>query len=90
MLLSDLLSLRRVKMTNNLDDLTSGTGIALRQPGTVIVLGAPTGPERRARIGVGHASFALAVADEAIQLEWREKLIRAEVACVAGDGSRLL
>ncbi|HZY40575.1 MAG TPA: VOC family protein [Anaerolineae bacterium] len=78
----DLLGMRRVKMTNNFDDPDSahwywGTGEG--QPGTIITYfeRKPT-RERRARFGAGQTHhFALAVADEATQLEWREKLIDA-------------
>ena len=79
---SDLLGLRRVKMTNNLDDPTSAHwywGAGDGPPGTVITyFQRRLGQERRARMGVGQTHhFALAVADKVAQLEWREKLIQA-------------
>ncbi len=78
----ELLGLRRVKMTSNFDDPNSahwywGTGDG--KPGTLITYfeRKPT-KERRAQIGAGQTHhFALAVADEDTQLEWREKLIKA-------------
>jgi glyoxalase family protein len=79
---SDLLGLRRVKMTNDLDDPTSAHwywGVDEGQPGTVITyLERRPGQGRRARMGVGQTHhFAFAVSDEAIQLKWRDKLIQA-------------
>jgi len=78
----DLLGMRRVKMTNNFDDPDSAHwywGAGDGQPGTLITYfeRKPT-KERRVRMGAGQTHhFALAVADEAIQLEWREKLLSA-------------
>ncbi len=77
---SGLLGMRRLKMTSNFDDPNSAHwywGVGDGQPGTLI-----TYFERkqgyRAQIGIGQTHhFALAVPDEATQLEWREKLIEA-------------
>jgi glyoxalase family protein len=85
---SGLLGMRRVKMTSNFDDPTSahwywgaagdGESIAGR-PGTLITyFERPRG--RRAQMGAGQTHhFALAVPDEATQLEWRDKILRAMV-----------
>jgi glyoxalase family protein len=78
----DLLDLRRVKMTSNFDDPTSAHwywGAGEGKPGTIITyFERKATKERRARMGVGQTHhFALAVADESVQLEWREKLIKA-------------
>lgn len=77
---SDVLGMRRVKMTSNFDDPTSahwywGTGEG--RPGTLITyFERPRG--QRAQMGAGQTHhFALAVADETTQLEWRENLLRA-------------
>jgi len=77
---SDVLGMRRVKMTSNFDDPTSahwywGTGEG--RPGTLITyFERPRG--QRAQMGAGQTHhFALAVADEETQLVWRENLIRA-------------
>ncbi len=78
----ELLGMRRVKMTNNFDDPDSAHwywGAGDGKPGTLITYfeRKPT-RERRVRMGAGQTHhFALAVADEAIQLEWREKLLSA-------------
>ena len=78
----DLLGMRRVKMTNNFDDPDSAHwywGAGEGKPGTLITYfeRQPT-KERRARLGAGQTHhFALAVTDEATQLEWREKLLSA-------------
>jgi glyoxalase family protein len=79
---SDLLGMRRVKMTSNFDDPTSAHwywGVKDGQPGTVITyLQRRPDKERRARMGAGQTHhFALAVPDEETQLQWREKLIQA-------------
>ena len=78
----DLLGMRRVKQTSNFDNPNSahwywGTGAG--RPGTLITyLERDPRKERRARMGAGQTHhFALAVADETTQLEWREKLITA-------------
>lgn len=78
----DLLGMRRVKMTNNFDDPGSAHwywGAGEGRPGTLITyferdpLKSP-----RVRMGAGQTHhFALAVADEASQLEWRERLLAA-------------
>lgn len=78
----ELLGMRRVKMTSNFDDPTQAHwywGVGDGKPGTLITYferDAKRVP--RARFGAGQTHhFALAVADEAAQLEWREKLLRA-------------
>lgn len=75
-----ILGMRRVKMTSNFDDPTSAHwywGVGDGKPGTLITyFERPKG----ARMGMGAGQthhFALAVADEAVQLEWREKLVKA-------------
>jgi len=78
----DLLEMRRVKMTNNFDDPNSAHwywGVGEGKPGTLITyFERDPQKEPRARIGTGQTHhFALAVADEATQLEWREKLVQA-------------
>lgn len=78
----DLLGLRRVKMTSNFDDPASAHwywGAGAGKPGTLITyFERKSNKERRAQLGAGQTHhFALAVQDEATQLEWREKLIKA-------------
>jgi glyoxalase family protein len=77
-----LLGMRRVKVTSNFDDPNSAHwywGIGDGRPGTLITyFGRDPLKERRMRMGAGQTHhFALAVPDEASQLEWREKLLRA-------------
>jgi glyoxalase family protein len=80
--LHGLLRMRRVKMTNNFDDPTSAHwywGVGDGAPGTLITYFErdPTKEPRR-RFGAGQTHhYALAVPDEATQLEWREKLVTA-------------
>ncbi len=77
-----LLGLRRVKMTSNFDDPDSAHwywGVGAGAPGTVITY-FERDPQResRARMGVGQTHhFAFAVPNEAVQLEFQEKLERA-------------
>ncbi|MGE5139197.1 MAG: VOC family protein [Rudaea sp.] len=78
----ELLGMRRVKMTSNFDDPDSAHwywGVGDGRPGTLITyFEHKSGRERRARIGTGQTHhWALAVADEETQLEWRDKLLRA-------------
>jgi glyoxalase family protein len=78
----ELLGMRRVKMTSNFDDPNSAHwywGVGEGKPGTLITYFArDPKQERPSRMGAGQTHhFALAVADEATQLEWREKLVRA-------------
>lgn len=78
----DLLGLRRVKMTSNFDDPKSAHwywGVGDGRPGTLITyFERDPARERPARMGAGQTHhFALAVPDEAAQLEWRERLVRA-------------
>ncbi len=80
----DLLGLRRVKMTNDFDDPDSARwywGVGDGQPGTVITyFERDPRQERQSRMGIGQTHhFALAVPDEATQLDWREKIIRAGI-----------
>jgi glyoxalase family protein len=77
-----LLGMRRVKMTSNFDDPGSAHwywGAADGRPGTLLTyferdpLKSP-----RVRMGAGQAHhFALAVADDESQLDWRERLLAA-------------
>jgi glyoxalase family protein len=78
----DLLGMQRVKMTSNFDDPSSAHwywGVEDGKPGTLITyFERDPSKERRARMGAGQTHhFALAVANEMVQLEWREKLIQA-------------
>lgn len=75
----ELLGMRRVKMTSNFDDPTSAHwywGADNGKPGTLITyFERDPAKVRRARIGTGQTHhFALAVPDEATQIEWRNKL----------------
>lgn len=77
-----LLGMRRVKMTSNFDDPNSAHwywGVGEGKPGTVVTYFERDPLKTRpAQIGIGQTHhFALAVPDEDIQLEYREKLIRA-------------
>lgn len=80
----DLLGLRRLKMTNNFDDPTSAHwywGVGDGHPGTIITY-FERDPNRTkpVKMGAGQTHhFALAVPDDASQLEWREKLIKAGI-----------
>jgi glyoxalase family protein len=77
---SELLGMRRVKMTSNFDDPTQAHwywGVGEGKPGTLITY-FERDPQkvRRARFGAGQTHhYALAVPDETTQLEWREKLL---------------
>lgn len=77
-----LLGMRRVKMTSNFDDPNSAHwywGAGEGAPGTLITY-FERDPSKTNRVTMGAGQthhFALAVQDEAIQLEWREKLIKA-------------
>jgi glyoxalase family protein len=76
----DLLGMRRVKMTSNFDNPSSAHwywGAGEGRPGTIITyFEMPDAPPAQMGAGQTH-HVALAVADEASQLEWREKLLRA-------------
>ena len=80
-----VLGMRRLKMTANFDDPNSAHcywGVGEGKPGTVVTY-FERDPKRtrRAKMGAGQTHhFALAVADEDAQLEWRERLIRAGYA----------
>lgn len=76
-----LLGMRRVKMTSNFDDPTSAHwywGVGEGKPGTLITYFERDPQKTRvARMGAGQTHhFALAVADEDSQLEWRDRLLR--------------
>src|SRR5207244_11237497 len=78
----ELLGLRRVKMTSNLDDPTSVYwywGVDDGRPGTLITyFERHPGKTPRMRMGAGQTHhYAFAVADEETQLLWREKLVKA-------------
>jgi glyoxalase family protein len=78
----DLLGMRRVKMTSNFDDPDSAHwywGVGDGSPGTLITyFERSPNRERRMRMGAGQTHhFALSVPDEFVQLEWRDKLLRA-------------
>ena len=77
---SELLGMRRVKMTSNFDDPDSAHwywGVGDGRPGTLITYFEHRAG-RRVRMGAGQTHhFALAVPDEETQLTWREKLLRA-------------
>jgi len=78
----ELLGMRRVKMTSNFDDPESAHwywGIGDGKPGTLITyFERKPGKSARSQMGTGQTHhFALAVPDEQVQLEWREKLIEA-------------
>jgi glyoxalase family protein len=78
----DLLGMRRVKMTSNFDDPDSAHwywGVGDGRPGTILTY-FERDPRRepRTQMGAGQTHhYALSVPDEATQLEWREKLLRA-------------
>ncbi len=79
---SDVLGMRRVKMTSNFDDPTSAHwywGVGDGQPGTLITyFERKPDKARYVQMGVGQTHhFAFAVPDEATQLEWRAKLMKA-------------
>jgi glyoxalase family protein len=79
---SELLGMRRVKMTSNFDDPKSAHwywGVGDGRPGTLITyFERNPAQERRARMGAGQTHhFALAVPDVEAQLAWREKLVEA-------------
>jgi glyoxalase family protein len=78
----DLLGMRRVKMTSNFDDPTSAHwywGVNDGRPGTLITyFERDPARTRPMRMGAGQTHhFALAVPDEASQLEWRARLLQA-------------
>ncbi len=78
--LGGLLELRRVKVTSNFDDPNSAHwywGVGNGRPGTLITyFGRDRAKEPRMRMGAGQTHhYAFAVPNEALQLEWREKLL---------------
>lgn len=80
----ELLGMRRVKMTSNFDDPNSAHwywGVGEGRPGTLITyFERDPARVRRVQMGAGQTHhFALAVPDEATQLEWREKLVQANL-----------
>jgi glyoxalase family protein len=79
---SGILGMRLVKRTSNFDDPDSAHwywGVGEGTPGTLITYFERDPKKvRRSQMGVGQTHhFALAVENEDIQLEWREKLIKA-------------
>ncbi len=79
-----MLGMRRVKMTSNFDDPTSAHwywGIGEGNPGTIITyFERDPSKTKRVQMGVGQTHhIAFAVADEEVQLEWRERLIQAGI-----------
>jgi glyoxalase family protein len=77
-----LLGMRLVKQTSNFDDPKSAHwywGVGDGKPGTILTyFERDPKKEPRARMGAGQTHhFALSVPDEATQLEWREKLMKA-------------
>jgi glyoxalase family protein len=82
--LGDLLGMRLVKMTSNFDDPTSAHwywGVGDGKPGTIITY-FERDPRKahRTQMGGGQTHhWALAVPDEATQLEWRAKLLDADL-----------
>jgi glyoxalase family protein len=80
----ETLGLHLVKQASDVDDPSSlhwYWGVGDGRPGAVITyVQRDPARERRARIGAGQTHhFALAVADEATQLAWRERLLSAGV-----------
>lgn len=78
----DVLGMRRVKMTSNFDDPTSAHwywGVGEGKPGTLITYFERDPKKTRyVRMGAGQTHhFAFAVENEAVQIEWRRRLIRA-------------
>jgi glyoxalase family protein len=78
----DLLGMRRVKMTSNFDDPNSAHwywGVDDGRPGTLITyFERDPARTRRAQMGAGQTHhFALAVADEDEQSEWRARISKA-------------
>lgn len=78
----EMLGMRLVKRTSNFDDPTSAHwywGVGDGRPGTVLTyFERDPRTEPPVRMGAGQTHhFALAVPDEATQLEYREKLLRA-------------
>jgi glyoxalase family protein len=86
--LSGLLGLRRVKQTTNFDDPGSAHwywGVGEGQPGTIVTY-FERDPQREppAKLGAGQTHhYALAVPDEAAQLECRERLLKAGLPVTA-------
>ncbi|MBE2269930.1 MAG: VOC family protein [Anaerolinea sp.] len=77
-----VLGMRLLKRTSNFDDPGSAHwywGVGEGNPGTIITyFERDPARTRKAQMGVGQTHhFALAVADQETQLEWREKLIHA-------------
>jgi glyoxalase family protein len=81
--LAGVLGMARVKMTENFDD--PGTrhwywGTSDARPGSLVTYLERPDTERRARMGTGQGHhYALAVADETAQLEFRERLLGAGI-----------
>jgi len=80
----EMLGMRRVKQTSNFDDPDSFHwywGVGEGKPGTLITyFERKPDREKPVRMGAGQTHhFALAVADDESQLEWREKLLTAGI-----------
>ena len=80
----ELLGMQRVKMTSNFDDPDSAHwywGVGDGRPGTLVTyFERDPRRARRVRMGAGQTHhFALSVADEATQREWRKKLLSAGI-----------
>jgi glyoxalase family protein len=78
----ELLGMRRVKMTSNFDDPGSAHwywGAGSGEPGTIVTyFERDPARERAVRMGGGQTHhFALGVADEATQLDYRDRLLKA-------------
>lgn len=78
----ETLGMQRVKQTSNFDDPNSAHwywGVENGKPGTVITYFERSwNSTGRSQMGAGHTHhFALAVENEDVQLEWRERLIKA-------------
>lgn len=79
---SGLLGMRRVKQTSNFDDPKSFHwywGVGAGEPGTLVTyFERKPDREKPVKMGTGQTHhFALAVADDETQLEWRDKLLAA-------------
>jgi glyoxalase family protein len=79
---SDVLGIRRVKMTSNFDDPNSAHwywGVDDGRPGTLITyFERDSSRERHAQMGTGQTHhFAFAVSNEQEQVEWRARLMKA-------------
>ncbi len=81
---SELLGMRRLKMTSDFDSPKVAHwywGVGEGKPGTIVTyFEYDPKTARRMRMGAGQTHhFALAVANDEAQLEWREKILRAYI-----------